>query len=154
MTLLGKDVIRFGIVGSVGFLVDSGVLTVLVRGAEANPLSARLVSMTVAILCTWLLHRFWTFPEGRLRGPLRQTFIYGMVQLTGLSINYGVFSALIVTGAVWRAHPVLAVAAGSLSAMVVTYFLSKTIAFADPVKTPPRKMRPAQSCRSQPREIA
>jgi len=51
-------------------------------------------------------------------------------------MNYAVFSALMLTGGVWCAYPALAVVAGSLSAMVVSYLLSKRITFADPGGTP------------------
>jgi hypothetical protein len=49
-----------------------------------------------------------------------------------LTINYLVFSALILSGGVWVAHPVLAIAAGSLAAMALTYVLARTIVFAEP----------------------
>jgi putative flippase GtrA len=130
MAFLGKDTLRFAIVGSVGFLVDSSILTLLVRVGGWNPFSARLVSISIAVLFMWLAHRHWTFPTGRLRSPLPQTVIYGVVQFIGLSINYAVFSALILAGAFWREFPVLAVAGGSLTAMTFNYLLSKTIAFA------------------------
>ena len=55
-----------------------------------------------------------------------------MVQVVGLTLNYVVFSALILAGGVWRAYPVLAVAAGSLAAMTLTYVLARTIVFAEP----------------------
>lgn len=86
-----------------------------------------------------------TFPTGRLRSPLPQTVLYGVVQFIGLSINYAVFSALIFAGAFWREFPILAVAAGSLTAMTATYLLSKTIAFAEPGGLVRRKKRFAQT---------
>jgi putative flippase GtrA len=132
MAIFGQDTIRFLIVGSGGFLVDGLIFSYLVEIGEWNPLSARVVSISFAVLCTWFAHRYWTFPTGRLRSPLHQTAIYALVQLTGLFINYGIFAALIFSGSLWRTFPILAVAVGSLSAMVVTYLLSKTIAFAEP----------------------
>jgi putative flippase GtrA len=132
MTFFGKDIGRFVIVGIAGFLVDGLILSGLVRFGGWNPFLARIVSMSVAVLCTWLAHRYWTFPSGRFRPALRQTMIYGLVQLTGLSINYVIFAALVSSGGVWRTFPVLAVAVGSIGAMAVTYVLCRTIAFADP----------------------
>ena len=132
MTVLGKDAAKFAVVGSGGFVIDSSVLVVLVHAGNWNPATARLVSMSVAVLCTWLAHRHWTFPTGRLRSPFTQTVCYGVVQFIGLSINYGVFSALILEGGFWREFPVVAVAVGSMTAMAITYLLSKTIVFAEP----------------------
>ena len=132
MTILGRDLVRFGIVGSLGFAIDLGILAALVHGAAWGPFAARAVAMAIAVLCTWLLHRYWTFAAGRTRSALPQSLLYGGVQLAGVSVNYGIFSVLVLMGGVWRSHPVLAAAVGSLSAMAISYVLSKKIAFAEP----------------------
>lgn len=135
MILHRGGLVRFGIVGSIGFAVDLGILAVLVHGAGWNPLMARLVAMGIAVTCTWLLHRNWTFSAGRLRSPLQQSLLYGMVQILSLSLNYAVFSVLLLSGDIWRSFPVLAAAAGSLCAMTITYVFCKRIAFAEPGAT-------------------
>ena len=93
---------------------------------------ARLVSMGTAVSCTWLLHRNWTFSAGRVRSALPQSLLYSAVQLLGFSLNYLVYSALLLADGFWRTFPVLAAAVGSLCAMTVTYLLCKWIAFAEP----------------------
>lgn len=132
MTILRRDLVRFGIVGTLGFVIDLGILAALVHGAKWSPFAARAVAIVIAILCTWWLHRHWTFPAGRLRPPLPQSLLYGTVQLASVSVNYGIFSALVLTGGLWRTYPVLAATVGSLCAMAITYLLSKWIAFAEP----------------------
>jgi len=140
MTILERDLVRFGIVGSLGFVIDLGILAALVHGAGWDPFVARAVAMTIAILCTWLLHRYWTFAAGRMRSVLPQSLLYGVVQLAGVSVNYSIFSVLVLMGGVWRSHPVLAAAVGSLSAMAITYVLSKRIAFAEPALVDRRRI--------------
>jgi len=49
-----------------------------------------------------------------------------------LSVNYGIFSVLVLTGGLWGSYPVLAAAVGSLIAAVLSYVLAKWIAFAEP----------------------
>jgi putative flippase GtrA len=132
MSALRGDIVKFGVVGTIGFLIDSLILSYLVSARAWDPLLARIVSMSVAVLGTWLLHRYWTFAKGSARAPLPQTFVYGVVQLIGLTINYLVFSALVLSGGVWRAYPVLPIAAGSLAAMTLTYVLARTVVFAEP----------------------
>lgn len=132
MGRFGSDLIRFGIVGSLGFLIDGSILSALVHWADWNPFSARIIAMGAAVLATWWLHRNWTFPTGRKRAALPQSLIYGVVQVTSLAINYGVFALLVLVDSFFRAYPVLAVAAGSVGAMSVTYLFSKGIAFAEP----------------------
>jgi hypothetical protein len=70
--------------------------------------------------------RIWTE-----RSPLPQSLLYGTFQVISLSVNYGIFSALVLTGGLWRSYPVLA-AVGSLSPAVISYVLSKWVAFAKP----------------------
>jgi putative flippase GtrA len=135
MTFLPRDVIRFGIVGSLAFLIDASVLATLVHGAAWNPFAARAAAIATAILCTWRLHRHWTFAAGRTRSPLPQSLLYGTFQLLTVSLNYCVFSVLVLMGGVWRTYPVLAAAAGSLTAMSFSYLLSKRVTFAEPGAT-------------------
>ena len=136
MALLRQELIRFGIVGSIAFLIDASILAALVHWLNWSPFSSRVVSMGIAILFTWRVHRHWTFADGRIRPALHQSVLHGTFQLITVSMNYAVFSALVLTGGVWCAYPALAVVAGSLSAMVVSYLLSKRITFADPGGTP------------------
>jgi putative flippase GtrA len=72
-----------------------------------------------------------TFASGRVRSPLPQSLLYGTFQVISLSVNYGIFSALVLAGGLWRSYPVLA-AVGSLSPAVISYVLSKWVAFAKP----------------------
>ncbi|HEV7464389.1 MAG TPA: hypothetical protein VGN85_10880 [Methyloceanibacter sp.] len=72
---------------------------------------------------------------GRTRSPLPQSLLYGTFQLLTVSLNYCVFSVLVLMGGVWRPYPVLAAAAGSLTAMSFSYLLSKRVTFAEPGAT-------------------
>src|SRR5262245_18447377 len=102
---LRGEVVRFVFVGSLGFLVDFAILATLVHGANWNPFLSRAVAMTTAVVCTWWLHRHWTFASGRLRSAVPQSLLYATTQLIGLSTNYGIFSALVLTGGMWRNYP-------------------------------------------------
>jgi putative flippase GtrA len=83
----------------------------------------------------------WTFATGRVRPALPQSLLYVTIQIVSVSINFGLFSALVLTGALWRSYPIFAAAAGSLTAAAITYVLSRWIAFAEPAplyQLPPR----------------
>jgi putative flippase GtrA len=131
-TFLRNDAVRFVMVGSLGFAIDAAILAGLVHGAHWSPFLSRAVAMTTAVLCTWLIHRHWTFASGRARPPILQSLLYATFQATSLSVNYGIFSALVLTGGLWRSYPVLAAAVGSLIAAVLSYVLAKWVAFAEP----------------------
>ena len=126
-TFLRNDAVRFVMVGSLGFAIDAAILAGLVQGALA-----RAVAMATAVLCSWLIHRQWTFASGRARPPILQSLLNATFQVISLSVNYGIFSALVLTGGLWRSYPVLAAAVGSLVAAVLSYVLAKWIAFAEP----------------------
>src|SRR5215831_681402 len=125
-TFLRNDAVRFVMVGSLGFAIDAAILAGLVQGALA-----RAVAMTTAVLCSWLIHRQWTFASGRARPPILQSLLYATFQVISLSVNYRIL-ALVLTDGLWRSYPVLAPAVGSLIAAVLSYVLAKGIAFAEP----------------------
>jgi putative flippase GtrA len=131
-TFLRNDAVRFVMAGSLGFAIDAAILAGLVHGAHWSPFFARAVAMTTAVLSTWLIHRHWTFASGRARPPILQSLLYATFQAISLSVNYGIFSVLVLTGGLWRSYPVLAAAVGSLVAAVLSYVLAKWIAFAEP----------------------
>ena len=58
--------------------------------------------------------------------------MYAAFQALTVCINYFVFSVLVLEGGIWRAYPVLAVAAGAIAGMGLSYLLSRHITFAAP----------------------
>ncbi|MDJ0894681.1 MAG: GtrA family protein [Alphaproteobacteria bacterium] len=126
---------RFGVVGTAGFLADAAVLWILVQQGDLPPVIARLFSFPPAFVLTWMLNRHWTFATGRQRGLRSQFVLYAFVQLSGLAVNYGSFALIVTATPFWNDHPVLALAIASIIAAVLTYVLSKVIAFGA-LKTP------------------
>ena len=59
MTLSG-ELFRFGVVGSVGFLVDASVLQMLVSWFDGDLLISRIFSYLAAATVTWFLHHIYT----------------------------------------------------------------------------------------------
>jgi putative flippase GtrA len=121
--------LRFGVVGTVGFLVDAGVLIAAI-GLGAGPYAGRVLSYLVAATATFALNRFWTFrgvPAG-----LRLSSQWGRflaLNLLGFALNYGTYAALVATVPLVAAYPVLGVAAGSLAGMVSNFVLSRRYVF-------------------------
>jgi putative flippase GtrA len=132
LPIFPSNLIRFGLVGSLGFIIDASILAALVHVLDWRPLAARVVSIAVAVLATWRLHRHWTFNAGRKRPPISQSLMYASFQLVTVSINYLIFSILVLGGGVWRTHPVLAVAVAAIACMGLSYMLSRHITFASP----------------------
>ncbi len=58
--------------------------------------------------------------------------MHALFQLVTVSINYFIFSILVLSGGVWHTHPVLAVAAAAVACMGLSYVLSRHVTFAAP----------------------
>ena len=84
---------RFGVVGSVGLLIDLGVfnllrLTVLAPdNIHEGPVIAKVISTVLAIICNWIGNRHWTFREHRGRQLVREGIEFGIVSVGGMLIG-------------------------------------------------------------------
>lgn len=119
---------RFGVVGTVGFLVDTAVLYAgLALGLGLY--GGRAVSYLAAASATFALNRAWTF-RGQGEGPVaRQWALFVVLNLVGFAFNYGTYAALVATVALVAQHPVIGVAAGSLAGMMGNFLLSRRFVF-------------------------
>lgn len=118
---------RFGMVGVAGFVVDGGLLQLLVAGGLAGPIVARLVSFPTAVLVTWYLNRRITFGDG---GPLLRSLLrYVLVSAVGTTLNFVVYSALVLGSPWMAARPLLPFAVASVLAMTVNYLGARHFAF-------------------------
>ncbi len=119
---------KFGLVGVAGFVVDTAAVYVGIW-AGLEFFAARIPSFLAAATVTWALNRSFTFRHAE-RTPLhRQWAAFLAANAVGGLVNYGVSVALEAGFAVVEAHPVLAVAAGSLSGMVFNFAASKRLVF-------------------------
>jgi putative flippase GtrA len=126
---------RFVIVGTIGFVVDAGLLVLFMATTGLGHYSARALSFMAAVAVTWSLNRSFTFratgpvPADRRPSILKEISTYVLFQSIGISINFGVYSLLIERYAVFYQQPALAVAAGSLTAMVFNFATARWIVF-------------------------
>lgn len=124
-------VARFLVVGTVGFAVDSGVLSLLVHGFGIGPIMARGPSFLSAVTVTWALNRAYTF-HGLKAHPIGAQYVrYLAAQGVGALTNLGVYAAAIFAIALCARFPVLALAPGSVAALVVNYVLLRLFVFHD-----------------------
>ena len=122
-----EEFVRFGLVGLVGFTVDTGIVYAL-RGS-LGLYGAGLVSYLIAATITWLLNRLWTF-RGRGSGPAhRQWVLFLLANLGGFILNRGTYFALVTFVAICARQPVFAVFAGMLAGMMSNFTLSRSLVF-------------------------
>lgn len=127
--MVKKELLRFAIAGTVGFVVDAGVLY-LVKDSLGYYLG-RALSFFLAVFCTWLLNRQFTFHE-KASGvsPVLEFIRYFWLMLGGGAINYLTYAALIHWFSYMQKYPVWAVAAGSVASMTINFLSLKYVLYS------------------------
>jgi len=122
--------VSFGAIGVLGFVVDAGVLHVMLRSTHSGLYLGRVVSFLCAVTFTWILNRTITFRGVVGQGGLRNEWLrYLGANSLGALINLGLYSLLVARVPAFTAMPTMAVAAGSLSGLVVNFALTKAYVF-------------------------
>lgn len=126
--------LSFAAVGVAGFVVDTAVLYLAKDALGLGLYGGRLLSFLVAATATWFLNRTFTFsrpPASALgvRALVGEWLRFLSVNSIGGLVNYGVYTALVVTVARVAEHPVLGVAAGAIAGLAFNYLGSKHAVF-------------------------
>ena len=87
---LAGQFLRFGLVGLLGFAVDTGLTVALERFASLPPFAARPPAIAAAMLATWWLNRGFSF---RVAAPLSSLGRYALVVAVAALLNYLLFLA-------------------------------------------------------------
>lgn len=96
------ELMRFGSVGAVAFVVDVGLMNLLRFGPGEilghKPLTAKVISVAVATLVSWIGNRYWTFSGRRTANKVRELTGFALVNVGGM---------LVAVGCLWFSHYVL-----------------------------------------------
>ena len=102
LDVLVREMLKFGMVGAVAFVIDLGGYNVLVFGphllgilGEGNtagvlngkPLTARIISASVATLVAWLGNRLWTFRHRRNRPAHHELALFVLFNVAAMVIS-------------------------------------------------------------------
>jgi putative flippase GtrA len=124
-----SEIVRFGISGVAGFVVDAGIVLLVTRVLGLGPIVAQVIAFTVAVTVTWLINRHWTFAEHASENWLHEWTRYVAANSVGAAVNNGVYVILVLTVALFSKTPVLGVAVGSLAGMGFNFSSSKLFVF-------------------------
>ena len=123
-----RQFFRFAAIGVIGFVVDAGVIALLVRVMGLGAYQARLVSYFFAVATTWWFNRRFTF--GSTRPPLREFLEFVAANAFGATINLGAYAAIVS----WQGSsgwiPIAGVAIGSLAGLTTNFMLSSRVVFS------------------------
>ena len=121
--------LRFVVVGTAGFLADTGVLLAIVHASGINPVIAKMLSFGVAVVLTFELNRRWAFGNVRHEN-LRTAFAaYLGVQSTGFLCNSAAFALSIYLLPVPFNNILLCSVIASALALFVNYAGAKHLVF-------------------------
>lgn len=112
-----KKLLFFAIAGGIGFVVDAGVLYLLI-GAGLDPFTARIFAIAAAMASTFAINRTFTFGASG-RTIASEGARYGSVGIASALLNYAIYSAalLIQPGL----SPFVALVLGSGTATAFSY---------------------------------
>lgn len=88
--LLWREVAKFGTVGGIAFIIDSGIYVWLLSGPMSDSAGkAKVVAGVVATIFSWIANRYWTFRDRRQANPVREAILFGIMNLIGIGIQVG-----------------------------------------------------------------
>ena len=116
-----RQFIPFCIVGGIGFLVDAGILGLLVHGYDADPLLSRLLSFPCAMTVTWYLNRRVTFSHAVSKHTGQEWFRYALVSVAGNLVNFIVYVACIQFSRLMYSYPEIALVIAAFVALIFNY---------------------------------
>ncbi|MGV1049316.1 MAG: GtrA family protein [Solirubrobacterales bacterium] len=93
------QLLKFGLVGASGYLINLGVFALLAGYLDVHHLIAAVGAFCVAVTSNFLWNRHWTFGPGA--GPAHfQAARFFAVSLAALGLNLAVLEVLVASGSV------------------------------------------------------
>jgi putative flippase GtrA len=94
LALVVRELLKFGVVGGVAYVVDVGLFNLLLHAGDdpvldGKPVTAAVLSTGVAIVVAWLGNRYWTFRHRRRSAVPREVALFFAINLVGLGIAAG-----------------------------------------------------------------
>lgn len=86
-SLLWREVAKFGAVGGVAFIIDSGINLWLITGPmHGSNVKAKVIAGAVATMFSWVANRYWTFRHRRRASVTRELVLFLIMNGIGLFI--------------------------------------------------------------------
>ncbi|HET7223858.1 MAG TPA: GtrA family protein [Rhodanobacteraceae bacterium] len=141
MWRLPKQLAWFGVGGFIGFIVDAGIVQLLVSKFDVNPYVGRLFSFLCAATATWLFNRRFTFHERGDYTLFGEWSRYLVAMSAGFALNYLTYALVVYFSSFVQAWPSIGVAAGSLPGSAVNFLGARQWVFSRGKKEPSGQTR-------------
>lgn len=129
------ELLRFGTVGGLAFVVDLAVFNLMLHGPvdvlAHKPITVRVIAAAVATLVSWVGNRYWTFAARRTRRRVRELLEYAAVNVGGVAISSGclAFSRYVLGLDSALADNVAANGIGLVLSMAFRYVMYRVVVF-------------------------
>lgn len=84
------EILKFGTVGAVAFIVDLGLFNLLHYGAHPlladKIVTAKVISAVAATVVSWIGNRLWTFRDRRTDRPIDELLVFSLINAVALLI--------------------------------------------------------------------
>jgi putative flippase GtrA len=130
--LLRHSFVRFGMIGALGYVVDTGVLAFGTDILKLDFDIGRAFSIFAAMCFTWAGNRYFTFAERRAHGfsgAFQEWLKFVGANLLGAVVNYGVSVLLVRYAPFPMNYKYVAQALGVLVGLIFNFTLSRTLVF-------------------------
>lgn len=88
--LLWREVAKFGVVGGIGFFIDTGIFLWLITGPmQDSAVKAKIIATGVATVFSWVANRYWTFRNRRQSNLMRELVLFLIMNGIGAGIQAG-----------------------------------------------------------------
>ena len=85
MKKLINQILKFGVVGGIAFVIDYGILFLLAKVIELNELISAAISFIVSLTFNYFLSTKWVF-DAKKQTP-KEVIIFVLLSVVGLGIN-------------------------------------------------------------------
>ncbi len=84
--------IKFSVVGTIGAVIDFGVMNILTNWFALPLVTAGTISFVCAVISNFLWNRYWTYPESRTKKVSHQLIMFFAVNIAGVLIRIPILS--------------------------------------------------------------
>ena len=81
-----NQILKFGVVGVIAFLIDYGLLYILTEYANIYYLISSIISFTVSLIFNYILSIKWVFDVTK-KQTYKEVFVFVVLSVIGLGIN-------------------------------------------------------------------
>lgn len=93
-TRLGTEAAKFGSIGAIAYVIDTGIFNLVqtelpfigVTLLDNKPITAKIVSATIATLFAWWGNRHWTYRDRDKVAPGRELVTFIVMNIIGMAI--------------------------------------------------------------------